>query len=190
MLVKGATEDTSKVSLNTLRPTQGGHNFPDNIFKCNFLNESVWILINISLNFVPEGQINNITALVQIMAWGQPGDKPLSEPVMVRLLIYIYASLCLNVLSVCRIPMLRYIFATSVDESSDMHYIDVIMSAMVSQITSVMIVYSTVYSGTNQRKHQSSASLAFVQGIQRWPVNSLHKGSITWKIFPFDDIIM
>ena len=56
------------------------------------------------------------------------------------------------------------------------HYNDVIMSAMASQITSLSIVYSTVYSGAYQRKHQTSASLAFVWGIHRWPVNSPQKG--------------
>ena len=59
------------------------------------------------------------------------------------------------------------------------HYNDIIMSVMASQITSLTIVYSTVYSGADQRKHQSFASLAFVQGIHRWPVNSLHKGPVT-----------
>ena len=56
---------------------------------------------------------------------------------------------------------------------------------MASQITSLMIVYSTVYSGADQRKHQSSASLALVRGIHRWPVNSPHKWSVTRKIYPF-----
>ena len=64
------------------------------------------------------------------------------------------------------------------------------MSAITFQITGVSIVYTTVCSGTNQRKHQSSASLAFVRGIHRWPVNSPHKGPVTWKMFPFDDLIM
>ena len=64
------------------------------------------------------------------------------------------------------------------------------MGAVASQITSLMIVYSTVRSGADQRKQQSSASLAFVQGIHRWPVNSPHKWSVTRKIFPFDDVIM
>ena len=68
------------------------------------------------------------------------------------------------------------------------HYSDVIMSAMVSQITSLAIVYSTVYSDTDQRNHQSTASLAFVRGSHRWPVNSLHKWPVTRKIFPFDDV--
>ena len=64
------------------------------------------------------------------------------------------------------------------------------MSAMASQITSLTIVYSTVYSGTDQRKHQNSASLVFVRGIHRWPVNSPHKGPVTRKMFPFDNVIM
>ena len=63
------------------------------------------------------------------------------------------------------------------------------MSAMASQITSLTIVYSTVYSGVDQRKHQSPASLAFVRGIHWWPVNSPHKGPVTRKILPFDDVI-
>ena len=65
-----------------------------------------------------------------------------------------------------------------------------IMSAVASQITSLVIVYSTVYSGVDQRKDQSSASLAFVRGIHRWPVNSPHKRLVTRKMFPFDDVIM
>ena len=64
------------------------------------------------------------------------------------------------------------------------------MSLMASQITSLTIVYSTVYSGADQRKHQSSASLAFVRGIHRGPVNSPHKWPVTRKMFPFDDVIM
>ena len=70
------------------------------------------------------------------------------------------------------------------------HYIDVTMSVMASQITSLKVIYSTVYSGANERKHQSSASLAFVWGIHRWPVNSPHNGPVTQKMFPFDDVIM
>ena len=70
------------------------------------------------------------------------------------------------------------------------HYNNVIMSSMASQITSLTIVYSTVYSSGDQRRHQSSASLDFVWGIHRWPVNSPHKGPVTRKMFPFDDVIM
>ena len=64
------------------------------------------------------------------------------------------------------------------------------MSTIASQITSLTIVYSTVYSGADQSKHQSSASLAFVWGIHRGPVNSPHKWPVTRKMFPFDDVIM
>ena len=64
------------------------------------------------------------------------------------------------------------------------------MGVMASQITILMIVYSTVYSGTDQRKHQSSVSLAFVRGIHWWPVNFPHKWPVTPNMFPFDDVIM
>ena len=74
--------------------------------------------------------------------------------------------------------------------ANPMHYSDVIMGAMSSQMTSLNIVYSTVYSCADQRKHQSSASLAFVRGIHRSPVNSPHKWPVTQKMFPFDDVIM
>ena len=70
------------------------------------------------------------------------------------------------------------------------HYGDAIMGAIASQITSLTVVYSTVYSDTDQRKHQSSVSLTFVLGIHQGPVNSLHKWPVTWKMFPFDDVIM
>ena len=59
-----------------------------------------------------------------------------------------------------------------------------------AQITSLTIGYSTFYSGADQRKYQSSASLAFVLEIHRWPMNSTHKGPVTRKMFPFDDVIM
>ena len=64
------------------------------------------------------------------------------------------------------------------------------MDAMASKITSFTVVYSTVFSSTDHGKQQSSASLAFVRGIHRWPVNSLHKWAVTRKMFPFDDVIM
>ena len=70
------------------------------------------------------------------------------------------------------------------------HYDDVIMDAIASQITSLTIVYSTIYTDVDQRKHQSSASQAFVWGIHRGPVNSPHKWPVTRKMFPFDDVIM
>ena len=77
-----------------------------------------------------------------------------------------------------------------IKHTCDLHYSDVIMGAMASQITNLTTVYSTVYSGAAHRKYQSSASLAFVRGIHRWSVNSPHKGPVTRKMFPFDDVIM
>ena len=80
-------------------------------------------------------------------------------------------------------PCLEEIFIT-------MWFNDLTMGSKASQITSLTIVYSAVYSGADQRKHQSSASLAFVRGIHRGPLNSPHKWPGTWKKFPFDDVIM
>ena len=73
---------------------------------------------------------------------------------------------------------------------SSNYYNDVIMSLRASQITSLTSLYSTVYSGADQRKHQSSTSLGFVRGINRWPVNSPHKRPLTRKMFPFDDVFL
>ena len=75
--------------FNTLRPRQNGRHFADDIFNRIFLNENIWIPIKISLRFVPKGPINNNPSLVQIMAWRRPGDKPLSEPVIVSLLTHV-----------------------------------------------------------------------------------------------------
>ena len=74
--------------FNTLRPRQNGRHFADDSFKHNFFNEYVWILIKISLKFVPKGPINKIPALFQIMAWHRPGVKPLSEAMLVSLLTH------------------------------------------------------------------------------------------------------
>ena len=71
--------------VDTLRPRQNGCHFADVTFKRIFVNENVRILIEISLKFVPKGPINNIPALVQIIAWRRSGDKPLSEPMIVSL---------------------------------------------------------------------------------------------------------
>ena len=73
---------TNVACFNTLRPRHNGRHFVDNIFKCIFLNENAWIPVKISLKFVPKGPINNIPALVLIMAWRRSGDKPLSEPMI------------------------------------------------------------------------------------------------------------
>ena len=78
--------------FSTLRPRQNGRHFADDTFKSIFLNENVSISIKVSLRFVPNGPINNIPALVQKMACRRPGDKPLSEPMMVRLATHICVS--------------------------------------------------------------------------------------------------
>ena len=75
--------------LDTLRLRQNGRHYPDNIFKYIFLNENVWISNRIWLKFVPKGPIDNNPALDKIMAWHRSGDKPLSEPMMVRSLTHI-----------------------------------------------------------------------------------------------------
>ena len=75
--------------LHTLRPRQNGCHFTDDTFKCISLNENAWISLKISLKFVPKVRMNNIPALVQIMAWRWPGEKPLSEAMIVRLWMHI-----------------------------------------------------------------------------------------------------
>ena len=77
------------LNINTLRLRQNGRHFADYMFKWIFLNENIWILLKISLKFVPKVWINNIPALVQIMAWRWPGNKLLSEPMVVSLLTHI-----------------------------------------------------------------------------------------------------
>ena len=78
--------------FNTLRPRQNGRHFADDTFKPIFLNEDIRISTKMSLKFYPKGPINNIPALVLIMAWRRPGDKPLSEPMMVCLLRHIWVT--------------------------------------------------------------------------------------------------
>ena len=79
----------TELVINILRPRQNVHHFPDHVFKWIFFNENVWISIKISLNFLSRDPINNIPSLVQIMTWCRPGNKPLSEPMMVSLLMHL-----------------------------------------------------------------------------------------------------
>ena len=99
----------------TLRPRQNGRHFADDIFKCIFFNESIWIWINISLNYVPKGPIDKMPALVQIMAWRCPGDKPLSEPMMVNLLMHICVTRPQWVIEMVNAAI--YIYVTSMGEA-------------------------------------------------------------------------
>ena len=162
--------------VNTLIPRQNRRQFPDDILKCILLNENIFVLFKISLKFLPKGPIHNIPAMVQIMAWYRPGDKPLSEPKIVSLLTHICLTICvLNCSEESKFCVWHRLMKSS---------------TMTSQISSVSIVYSAFRSDADQRKHQSFASLAFMRGIHRWPVNSPHKGPVTGKMFPFDDVIM
>ena len=81
------------VAFDTLMPRQNGCRFADDIFKCIFLNENFWFLTQISLKYAPYGLIDNMAALIQIMAWRRRRDKPLSEPMMVSLLTHICVTL-------------------------------------------------------------------------------------------------
>ena len=100
------TQHCIQHNFNTLRQRQNGHYFPDNIFNLILLNENVSISIKISLKFVPKGPINNVSALVQITACRRSGDKPLSEPMMVKLPMHM--SLGLNELSRSQINSLPH----------------------------------------------------------------------------------
>ena len=86
----GITGAICHYCLNTWRLRQNGHHFVDDISKCIYLNENVWISIIMSPKFVPKGPVNNIPALVEIMDWCQPGIKPLSEPMMVKLPTHVF----------------------------------------------------------------------------------------------------
>ena len=85
--------DFERSEFNILRPKQNCRHFPDDIFKCIFFNENIRISIEMSLKFVPVVPINNIPALVQILAWRQEGDKSLSKPMMVSLLTHLWVTL-------------------------------------------------------------------------------------------------
>ena len=92
-----------------------------------------------------------------------------------------------------KLEEMLFVIATTIPflpSCQSLHYHDDIISARESQITSLTIVYWSVYSGADQRKHQSSAPLAFVSWIHRRPVISPHKGSVTRKIFPFDIVTL
>ena len=118
------------------------------------------------------------------MAWHQPGDKPLPEPMMVSLLTHICVT---RPQWVNGWMLFTYPYSPGLllwhwyNRAISHHYSEVIVSAMASQIPSISIDCLTAFSGGDHRKHQSSASLAFVRGIHRWSVDSPHKGPVTRK---------
>ena len=154
--------------VNTLRPRQNGCHFADDIFICIFLHEYVWILIKISLKFVPTVWINNIPVLVQIVAWRWPGNKPLSEPMLVKLPTHLYASLGLNELSYVAsnqwwLRLLKYIFWTRY-----LHY---------------------RHDATNHYRHGATRFNKFKQKKKKWlPFCSWHFQThfLEWKLLCFD----
>ena len=157
--------------FNKLRPWQNDHHLADDTFRRIFLNENLKMSLKISPKFVPEGAINIIHNMLINRCIT---DIYICCLIVTQLFSYSWWLAKLNLLP----PMGRS------------HYNDVIVDSMASQITSLTIVYSAVYSCADQRKHQSSASLAFVRGNHRWPVNSPQKWPVTRKMLPFDDVIM
>ena len=119
------------------------------------------------------------------MAWRWPGDKPLSEPMMVELRIY--APLGLNEIIESMNKICENVADNLISLSSRIQLF--VCNLLGKDDVVEIIIYSTLCSGVDQRKHQSSASLAFVMGIHRWPVNSPNKGPVTRNMFPFDDVI-
>ena len=111
--------------FNTLRPRQNGRHFS----KCIFLNENVWIVIKISMKFVLKSPINNIPALVQMMAWHRPGNKPLSESMMISSMTYVRVTqkpcqLKLTIFKVCHFPKVITISPSNhfYKQSSNIHH--------------------------------------------------------------------
>ena len=121
--------------INTLRPRQNGRHFADDTFKHIFLNENVWISLKIPLKFAPRGQINNIPALIQIMAWRRPGDKPLSEPMLVFVLMHICVTQpqWVNYIPNCSKCFLAEIICSAPNTSSMFCYVLVWFSINISQ---------------------------------------------------------
>ena len=130
----------------------------------------------------------------------QPPMSPVTTKLVIMtswLSVYMCTRLCFALLFLCFVEVMLWVIGGFVwlihlygCEATLSNYCDVIMGTMASLITSLTIVYSTLHSGADQRKHQGSASLAFVWGIHRRPVNSPHKWPVTRKMFPFDDNIM
>ena len=140
----------------TLRTRQNGRRFLDSIFKCIFLNENVWISIKVSLQFIPKGPINNIPALVQIMAWCRVGAKPLSETMMVILPAHIcvtwpqWVILCLITYSWWWMVLMRFQYFRQTSETSYCHVS--FPPDLVGRGTKVMFVHFSVSKILNNAK--------------------------------------
>ena len=138
--------------FDTLRLGQNGRHFPDDIFKWIFLNENAWI--NISLKFLPRGPIYNIPTLVQVMAWRRSGDRPLSEPMMVRLPMHIFVTRpqWMNPI-ICSICGLSHLI--QFENDVDLLCFDLIIVTFVNKFTRFIYIYSYCYvSTTNDALYQ------------------------------------
>ena len=149
-------------NLITLRPRQNGRHFADEIFKWIFLNENVWIWIpiKITLKFVPQGPINNIPALVQIMVWRRPGDKPLSGPMTLRVPTHTCVTRPQWVIHIC------------------LNTFRIHLCAYIHKSESVQMYLCVWHDDVIKWKH-FPRYWPFVRGIHRSPVNSPHKGQ--WR---------
>ena len=151
-------------SLNTLRPRQNGRHFADDTFKRIFMNENVGISILISLKFefVPKCLINNIPALVQIMAWRRPGDKPLSEPMMVNLLMYICVTRPQWVKETISIKLVGWLILLPKKSSSLALHLRVAMMSNLSALKALEVVVLTASGATSDEKVIVVISLEFL----------------------------
>ena len=197
-------DDTMCHSFKALRLRQNGRHFPDDFFKWIFVNENVWIAIKISFKFVPGGPVNNISAVVQIMAWRRQGDKLLSERMMVSLLMHICctrpqwlkeksggherpdgarppAGTCLMYEYTIKYHMLFNSYLSQWRHNG---------RGGVSDHRPHDCLLNRLFRLRSKKNIKSSSSLAFVRGIHRWPANSPHKWPVTRKMFPFDDVNM
>ena len=132
-------------------------------------------------------KIQCMTPVTQFHSIGTPGARLIKTHVKIHVDLQGFSNVASDGLGLCCHPTRSLVRESLL---SKVNYCDVIMGAVASQINSLTIVYSTDYSDADQRKHQSSASLAFVRVIHRGPLNSPHKGPVTQKMFPFDDVIM
>ena len=164
-------------SQSTLKPRQNGRHFADDVFKCIFLNENVWILLKISLKFVPKGPINNIPSLIQMMAWRRPDDKPLSEPMMVSLLTHICVTRPQWVKDIMVFWYLTMNYSRLEKPLQWRHN----ECNGVSYHRRLPCLLNLLF--MRQRKHQTSTSLDFERGIHQWPVDSTQKRPVTRRCF-------
>ena len=142
-------------------------------YRCIDLTSHCAKLIEQTLTFIPSPDKTIIWTCKSICHW---------HPIK-----YVHGIFCELLSGECVIVF--HVIYLPIDVFAD-HYSDVIINAMASQITGFSIAYSIVCPGADESKHQSSASLAFVRGTHRWPLDSPHKAPVKRKMFPFDDVII